>query len=53
LTVRSAMALPLWAGLAACVSVLVELIGLRSFRPGDAKESPEIVRGGGGDFFWR
>src|SRR5882724_7433188 len=33
--------------------VLLGLIGLRDVWPGDAKESPEISRGGGSDFFWR
>ena len=28
------------------------LNGLRNVRPGDAEESPEIGRGGGGEFFW-
>jgi len=42
-----------WAGFAACVYVLLGLIGLRDIWPGDAKESPEISRSGGSDFFWR
>ena len=42
-----------WAGFAACIYVLLGLIGLRDVWPGDAKESPEISRGGGSDFFWR
>lgn len=39
-----------WAGLAAGVFVLVGR-GLKRPRPGNAEESPEICRGGGGDFF--
>jgi hypothetical protein len=42
-----------WAGLAACEFTLMGLNGLRNVRPGDAEESPEISRGGGGEFFWR
>ena len=42
-----------WAGLAACEFALMGLNGLGNVRPGYAEESPEISRGGGGEFFWR
>ncbi len=47
------MALLPWAGLAACEFTVMGLNGLRNVRPGDAEESPEIGRAGGGEFFWR